>query len=112
MPDSIIRHIHKRKKHAVKCEEYPHPQIAKRIMDRLIYVVCFATPIVAIPQAWKIWSKQNADGISLISYSGFLIANIIWIIYGLIHKEKPVIILYSFLLIVNFFIALGRILYG
>ncbi|MDP2684022.1 MAG: SemiSWEET family transporter [bacterium] len=110
MPDAGIRHVHKRKRPCTSCEEYPHK--SKKIMDYLIYIVCIATPIVAAPQAWKIWSQQNASGISLITYIGFVIGNIIWIVYGIMHKEKPIILLYVFLLIINILIAVGRILYG
>lgn len=81
-------------------------------MDHIIYVVCVAIPLIAIPQAWKIWSQQNAGGISLITYGGFVLANVIWVIYGILHKEKPVIILYTALFVVNVFIVVGRIIYG
>lgn len=112
MPDPGLHHLHKRKRVHEKLEEYPHPQTHKRLMDHLIYVVCIATAILALPQVWKIWSTQNAGGISLITYIGFVVANIFWIFYGILHKEKPIILLYVLFFIINSFIAIGRILYG
>lgn len=81
-------------------------------MDHTIYLVCVATPMIALPQVWKIWSEQNATGISLITYIGFAAANIIWITYGILHKEKPIILLYVLFFIINSTIAVGRVLYG
>ncbi|OGH58882.1 MAG: hypothetical protein A2725_03995 [Candidatus Magasanikbacteria bacterium RIFCSPHIGHO2_01_FULL_33_34] len=113
MPNSIIRHFHNRKRsNKRKLEPIPHPEPAKRFLDYLIYVICIITPLLILPQIWKIWTTQNAAGISLITYTGLAITNTIWIFYGIAHKEKPIIALYVSLFFINTAIAIGRLLYG
>ncbi len=112
MPNGGLHHLHKRKRQTKKLEPYPHPEPLKRFLDHIIYAVCILTPMIVLPQVWKIWSEQNASGISLITYVGLIIANLIWVFYGVVHKEKPIILLYFFFFLVNSAIALGRILYG
>lgn len=119
MPNAVIHHLHKRKILRRAQDKEKQPQIEnsatqnlKEYMDKFIYIACIAAPLFAAPQAWKIWTQHNAGGVSLITYIGFLFINITWIIYGLLHKEKPVIILYCSLFVVNSIIAVGRVLYG
>lgn len=112
MPHAGIHHLHKRKRKQQPKDDNPALDHFKEQMDKFIYVVCIAAPLFAAPQAWKIWSQHNAGGVSLITYVGFLFINITWIIYGFLHKEKPVIILYCSLFVVNSIITVGRLLYG
>jgi len=65
-----------------------------------------------IPQIYKIFSTQNATGVSLISFSMFAIMEIPWIIYGIIHKAKPIVITYTLWLITNLVIVAGILMYG
>jgi len=112
MPNGGIYHLHKRKRQQKKLAPIPHPEPVKKFLDSIIYIVCIITPMMVLPQVWKIWAYQNATGISLITYVGLIVANIIWIVYGVVHKEKPIIVLYISFFVVNSAIAIGRILYG
>lgn len=112
MPNAVIHHIHKRKRRSKKLDATLPYNPLKKMLDKIIYIVCILTPVLILPQIWRIWSEQNAAGISLITYIGLMIGNIIWIIYGLVHKEKPIIMLYIALFVVNSAIAVGRVLYG
>lgn len=120
MPDAGIHHLRKRKtiqrvqgrEKQQKQANDPGLENFKKGMDKFIYIICIAAPLFAAPQAWKIWTQHNAGGISLITYTGFMFINVVWVVYGFLHKEKPVILLYCSLFVVNSIITLGRILYG
>jgi len=107
-----LHHFHKRKRIHEKYEAYPSSDKLKNFLDKLIYFVGIFTPIVTIPQLLEIWLNQNASGVSLISWAGYLIAVSFWLVYGLVHKEKPIIFSYALLVIMDFFVVLGIILYG
>ncbi len=62
-----------------------------KIFDQLIYLAAFFGPVLTLPQLWKIWSEKSASGVSIITWGGYLIGAIFWLIYGFIHKEKPII---------------------
>ena len=60
-------------------------------MDRAIYVVSIFGPIMTLPQLFKIWTLKSAIGISITSWIAFLVVAIFWLIYGMMHNEKPII---------------------
>ena len=109
---SALHHVHKRKRIHHKKEKYPHPNKFKSFIDRLIYVVAIVGPIITIPQVLKIWLEQSAAGVSLVSWSFYLIGSLIWLSYGIMHKEKPIILSNCLWLIANIFIVLGILIYG
>jgi len=107
-----LHHFQIRKRTHQKHEPYPHPDKLKRFFDKVIYFVVILGPIMNLPQLFKIWIYQNATGVSLVSWIGFTIFSIIWLIYGILHKEKPIIFMNLFLMVIQAFIALGTFLYG
>ena len=87
--DNGLYHVQKRKRaHDKKLEPYPHPH------------------------KFKIRSTQNAAGVSLLMFGSHIVFNLVWLIYGIIHKEKPIVLMYSLWFIINILITVGTILYN
>ena len=108
--ENIARHhIHKRKEIHTKNQ---NPKKFKKTIDYLIYAVAILAPIMTIPQVLKIWVYQNASGISLISWTSYLIFAFVWLSYGIVHKEKPIIITNILWIIMKIFVVIGTIKYG
>jgi uncharacterized protein with PQ loop repeat len=107
-----LHHFHRRKRIHQGHEPYPHPDRRKRFMDRMIYVAGALAPLVGIFQAHQIWASQNAAGVSLFSWSLFALFALIWMIYGVMHKEKPIILTYAMWIVVDIFIVSGILMYG
>ncbi|MBT5022229.1 hypothetical protein HOK51_01350 [Candidatus Woesearchaeota archaeon] len=105
-------HIHRRKRLHVNHEKYPHPNKLKNFMDKAVYATGIIGPIMTFPQLVKIWIHQNASGISVISWITYLLTAVVWLIYGIIHKEKPIILTYSIWIILDMFIVIGILIYG
>jgi uncharacterized protein with PQ loop repeat len=83
-----------------------------KIFDRIIYVVAILGPLTTLPQIIKIWNERNADGVAASTWCAFLFFNTFWITYGILHREKPIIITYILWFLMNGSVALGAILYG
>jgi uncharacterized protein with PQ loop repeat len=107
-----LHHHHVRKRKHLKHEPYPHPQKFKRSIDRIIYVAGIVGPVMTIPQLSKIWIEKNASGVSALSWATYLIIAIFWLIYGIVHKEKPIIFTYAIWIVLEAFIVVGTLLYG
>ena len=107
-----IHHIHKRKRVHQKLEKYPSQIKWIRVLDRLLLIFACLGPISAIPQIIKIFSLRTAVSLSLISYSLWAIGDIPWIIYGYVHKERPIVIAYSLWMVMNIIIIIGILIYG
>lgn len=107
-----LHHFHLRKRIHLENQPYPHPDKWKNFLDRIIYVVGISGPIMTIPQLYKIWIEQNANGVSFISWTSYLVTSIFWLMYGLTHKEKPIIVTNICWVIINTLIIIGIIFYG
>jgi MtN3 and saliva related transmembrane protein len=106
-----MHHLHKRKRVYKKLEKYPHPHKFKRFFDKFIYFIAIGGSLLTIPQVLKIYINHDASSISSTSWIGYLFLAIAWLIYGILHKEKPIIISNILLFILNLFVVIGTILY-
>lgn len=112
IPSHGLHHFHRRKRIYINHEPYPHPNKWKRLMDKLIYVVGIIGPIMTIPQILKIWVDKNAAGISIITWLTYAIISVFWLLYGIMHKEKPIIFASFLLFIFDAFVVVGALTYG
>lgn len=106
MPDAL-HHLHKRKRAHQKKETYPHPNKLKFFWDHLIYVVGILNPLAGSTQAYKIWAEQTADGVSIVMFAFNIFSNVCWFVYGFLHKEKPIMLMYILWFIINVIIVTG-----
>lgn len=109
---SGLHHFHVRKRIHLKHEKYPHHNKFIRFMDRFIYFVAISGPLVSIPQAFHIWYYKTSANVSYWTWLGFLFGAIFWLIYGIIHKERPIILANVLWIIIDIVILLGAIIYG
>jgi len=80
-------------------------------MDSIIYIVAVAGPLIAIPQIFKIFIDKNASGVSGITWSAFLIGAFFWLVYGIMHKEKPIIVTNLIWILMTAIIVFGTFIY-
>jgi len=107
-----LHHYHLRKRLHQNHETYPHPDKFKRFYDKLIYIVVILTPIANIPQLFKVWIEKNASGLSAVSWFLFSGISITWLIYGILHKDKHILIMNAALMIIQALVAIGAVMYG
>jgi uncharacterized protein with PQ loop repeat len=106
-----LHHFHRRKRIYQRHEPYPHPNTLKNTMDKLIYFVGLSGPVMSIPQLFNIWIERNTRGVSEITWSAFLIIAFFWLTYGILHREKPIIMTYIGWIIIDSLIIAGLMLY-
>ena len=92
-------------------EPFPHPATLKRFLDRIIFVVGFLGPAFTIPQLWLIYVDHVADGVSVLSWASYALFNVVWILYGIVHKENAITFTYTLWLVVNSLVAVGALVY-
>ncbi|MFW6285970.1 MAG: hypothetical protein ACOC16_02255 [Nanoarchaeota archaeon] len=95
-----MHHLHKKK-----------PGLFNNTIEKLAYIAGIASPIVTLPQLIQIWIFKDASGISLITWISYLLIVVIMTLYGIIHKEKPLIIMYGSLIMIDLLIIIGAIIY-
>ena len=107
-----LYHVHRRKRIHEQYQKFPHPNKWIRLLDHIVLVVGILGPAMTIPQVLKIWLEQSAAGVSLISWSAYLLLDMTWITYGVVHKVKPIIISYIVWIVLEIFLIAGIVRYG
>ena len=105
-------HIHKRKRIYKKLEKYPHQRKLIRFFDKFILTIAVIGPLLTLPQIAKIFVLKDVAGLSIITWSLYTLFIIPWIIYGFLHKEKPIIISSVLWIMLDSFVVAGILLYS
>ena len=99
----MLHHVHKHKKKRSQKNDF---------LDILLYFFVFTTPLFELPQAYLIYSQKSADGVSVLTWAYFAASSVVWLAYGLRRKLKPVILAYTFYLIIESIIVIGILKYN
>lgn len=105
-------HIEVRKRIYKKLEPFPHPRKLKRYFDHLMYVVAIGGPLSVLPQIIQTFQTRDVSGVSLSMWVGALFLTIIWLLYGVIHKETPIIVSQSVYVLTNIAMIGAILVYG
>ncbi len=104
-------HLYARKRIHQKHEKYPHPTKFVRYLDRLVLSLAVIGPMFDLPQLFKIYRDKSAGDVSFLTWFLFAFFAIPWLIYGIVHKEKPIIISYSLWIVIDTAIVVGILMY-
>ena len=96
-------------KHRVKQKIKPNSRI--KLIDKLIMFIAPLGPLTHIPQIMKIYIEKNAAGVSLVSWIAFTILIIPWFFYGVVHRQKPIVLSSTLLFLFDLSIVIGILLY-
>lgn len=83
-----------------------------KLIDKAIYIAAFVEPATTIPQVITIYRTKSASGISMISWVSYLIFSILWLWYGIVHKQRALIIAYILFATTEALVLIGALLYG
>lgn len=77
------------------------------LLDRTLEVAGSITNVVNLHQTYKIWKQEDASDVSLLVWVAFVFYSTLFLIYGSVHKEKPIIIIYIFALLSQLSVVLS-----
>lgn len=105
-------HLDLRKRLYKKLEMYPHPEAFKRFLDRIMVFVAIAGPIAMLPQVYQAFASQDTKGLSVITWVVWTFISVIWFIYGLVHKEIPILVSQGIYFVLHICILMAIFLYS
>jgi MtN3 and saliva related transmembrane protein len=64
------------------------------------------TTLASIPQAYKIIKEKNTEGVSTYTYSVLMTGTSLWVVYGIMNHDWPVIVANAITALVSLIIIL------
>ena len=52
----------------------------------------FLTTVAFVPQVWRIWKTRSAKDVSLPAFAAFTVGVAMWLAYGILKDELPIIL--------------------
>lgn len=85
----------------------PKKKKERKLLDELIYPIGLIAPIMTVPQLVDVWNKPANGSVSILTWGAYAFVSFFWIIYGLFHREKPIVLINCLLLVLNLLIVYG-----
>ena len=76
-----------------------------------MYAVSVFGALFTLPQFLQIWSHKQAQGVSLATWVAYACLSALWLIYGLVNKQKQLILSQTLLVMLDIGVVVGVIAY-
>jgi uncharacterized protein with PQ loop repeat len=86
--------------------------IPEKMMRRVLGSMSIFTLIMTIPQVLTIWVGRRAAGVSVISWSAYLISAVLWLLYGLRKRDRNIYLPCIGWITLDTAVILGVLFYG
>ena len=71
---------------------HKHDTKLRKFVDQAIYLFAVLGPASTLPQVYTALIEQKIEGLSIITWVLWEIISCFWLLYGFLHKDKPIII--------------------
>ncbi|HXH26585.1 MAG TPA: hypothetical protein VNG90_01690 [Candidatus Acidoferrum sp.] len=79
---------------------------SRKTVDSMAYIIGVGGNIAVIPQIIKAW-QSNAPGLAILTWLLFVGVGLIWLVYALQHRQKPLIVAQTVGITCNLAVVLG-----
>lgn len=80
-----------------------------KVIDTLAYVIGVVGNFAVIPQIIKAW-QGPAPGLAVLTWLMFIGFGLVWLVYAIVHKQKPLIFAQIVGLSANSLVVIGWVL--
>lgn len=82
-----------------------------RFLNKLTLIAGLVGPFTVLPQIYQMFSTKSAAGVSPLTWALIFIVTFPWILYGLAHKDKIIIVSFTLWEVVNATVFIGALIY-
>jgi uncharacterized protein with PQ loop repeat len=82
------------------------------MLRRLMGAMSLFTMFMTIPQVLTIWIGRQAAGVSLLSWSAYLVSAVLWLWYGIQKRDKNIYLPCVGWIILDIGVIVGVFIYG
>jgi MtN3 and saliva related transmembrane protein len=76
-----------------------------------LIATCFTTSSF-VPQVWRTWRTRDVSGISLASYAVITVGLALWLVYGALRGDLPLVVANSVMVVLTAAITVMKLAYG
>lgn len=80
--------------------------------DTAVMLLGFVEPLFVLPQLYQIYNTQDASGLSLLTWSLYVLSSVVFMVWGFKRKLKPIYLPQSAWIIFEIMIVIGIIKYS
>lgn len=80
----------------------------KNLLDNIVAVAAFVYPMSGLPQVMLVFQGRT-EGVSVGSWSMFVAFSLLFLIYGMIHRIKPMVVTNFLWILVDMFVVIGTL---
>jgi uncharacterized protein with PQ loop repeat len=87
-------------------------KIDKKRVELVALMAAIVQPLITLPQIVTIYSNQSATDVSLLTWLGYLLFGVIFLVYGLVFKLRPIWVGQILWVTMQTLVVVGILLYG
>jgi uncharacterized protein with PQ loop repeat len=97
---------------------HPQPALPKsampseKAMKRVMGAMSVFTLAMTIPQVLAIWLSHQAAGVSLLSWSAYLLSALVWFAYGVMKRDRNIYLPCIGWMLLDGAVVAGVVFYG
>lgn len=81
------------------------------LLNKTTFIAGIVGPLTVLPQIYSIFTSHSAQGVSLATWALIFVVTFPWILYGIAHRDKSIIISFTLWEVVNLAVVAGVLLY-
>ncbi len=85
---------------------------SETVLRRLLGSMSVFTLLMTVPQVLTIWVGQQAAGVSVLSWSAYLLSALLWFWFGLVKRDKNIYLPCVGWIVLNSAVIAGAVVYG
>lgn len=89
-----------------------HPSTAEAKLRRVLGGMSIFTLLMTIPQVLTIWVGHQAAGVSIFTWSAYLLSAVLWFWFGVQKKDKNIYLPCIGWIILDLAVIAGALIYG
>ncbi|HJY78960.1 MAG TPA: hypothetical protein VKE95_20125 [Burkholderiales bacterium] len=86
--------------------------VSDDVLRRALGAMSVFTIVMTVPQIWTIWVGQQATGVSVLSWSAYLVSALLWFWHGLRKRDRNIYLACIAWIVADSAVILGALVYG
>src|SRR5690348_835384 len=85
---------------------------ADTLLRRMLAGMSVFTLLMTIPQVYTIWIQHRADGVSIVSWSAYLLSALLWLLHGVRSRDPNIYLACIGWIVLDAAVVAGAVAYG